>query len=110
MRRPRRSSLGKPKSGLETVKLEANLADNLIFTLGLLLVLAGFAVGVLAFIIAILRSAGGTGQMRGGGVVMIGPVPIIFGTDKESARILILLAIALMATLLLFTFLPRMWR
>jgi uncharacterized protein (TIGR00304 family) len=41
---------------------------------------------------------------------MIGPVPIVFGTDKESARILILLAIILMAVALLFTFLPMVWR
>lgn len=86
------------------------MADNLIFTIGLLLTLAGFAVGILAFILAILKSARGAGQVRGGGVVMIGPVPIVFGTDKESARILILLAIVLMAIFALFTLLPILWR
>jgi uncharacterized protein (TIGR00304 family) len=86
------------------------LADNLTFAFGLLLALAGFAVGILAFIFALLRSARGTGQMRGGGVVMIGPIPIVFGTDKESARTLILLAIVLMAVFLLFTLLPSLWR
>jgi uncharacterized protein (TIGR00304 family) len=102
--------LGKPISGLGTVKLEPNLADNLIFTIGLLLALAGFAVGILAFIMALLRSSRDAGRVRGGGVVMIGPVPIVFGTDKESARILILLGIILMAVLLLFTLLPILWR
>jgi len=92
------------------VKLEPNLADNLIFTVGLLLALAGFAVAILAFIFAILRSARGTGQVRGGGVVMVGPVPIVFGTDRESTRILILLGIILMAVLLVFTLLPILWR
>jgi len=92
------------------VKLEPNLADNIIFIIGLLLALAGFAVAILAFIFAILRSARGTGQVRGGGVVMIGPVPIVFGTDKQSARILVLLGIILMTVLLLFTFLPILWR
>jgi len=92
------------------VKLEPNLADNLIFVIGLLLALAGFAVAILAFIFAILRSARGAGQVRGGGVVMIGPVPIVFGTDKQSARILVLLGIILMTVLLLFTFLPILWR
>ena len=86
------------------------MADNLIFVVGLLLALAGFAVGILAFIFALMRSARGTGQMRGGGVVMIGPIPIIFGTDKESARTLILLAIVLMVVFLLFTLLPNLWR
>jgi len=92
------------------VKLEPNLADNLIFLIGLLLALAGFAVAVLAFIFAILRSARGAGQVRGGGVVMIGPVPIVFGTDKQSARMLVLLGIILMTVLLLFTLLPILWR
>ena len=86
------------------------MADNIIFIIGLLLALAGFAVAILAFIFAILRSARGTGQVRGGGVVMIGPVPIVFGTDKQSARILVLLGIILMTVLLLFTFLPILWR
>jgi len=92
------------------VKLEPNLADNLIFVIGLLLALAGFAVATLAFIFAILRSARGAGQVRGGGVVMIGPVPIVFGTDKQSARVLVLLGIILMTVLLLFTLLPILWR
>lgn len=92
------------------MKLEPNLADNLIFVIGLLLALAGFAVATLAFIFAILRSARGAGQVRGGGVVMIGPVPIVFGTDKQSARVLVLLGIILMTVLLLFTLLPILWR
>lgn len=86
------------------------MADNTIFTIGLLLALAGFAIGILAFIIAILRSARGSGQVRGGGVVMIGPVPIIFGTDKESARILIILSVVLMAMFFLFMLLSSLWR
>jgi uncharacterized protein (TIGR00304 family) len=86
------------------------LADSLLFNTGLLLALAGFALAILAIFIAILRSARGTGKIRGGGVVMIGPVPIVFGTDKESARILILLGIVLMIVLLLFSLLPVVWR
>ena len=86
------------------------MADNLLFNIGLLLVFAGFAVAVLAIFVAIMRSAKGTGQVRGGGVVMIGPVPIVFGTDKGSARIMILLGIVLTIILLLFTVLPMVWR
>jgi uncharacterized membrane protein len=41
---------------------------------------------------------------------MIGPVPIVFGTDKESARILILLGIVLTVVLLLLTLLQVAWR
>jgi len=86
------------------------LADNLLFSIGLLLALAGFAIGILAFFIALVRSARGAGQVRGGGVVLIGPVPIIWGTDKGSTRMLILLAIILMVVFAVFTFLPMLWR
>jgi uncharacterized protein (TIGR00304 family) len=86
------------------------LADSLLFNIGLLLALAGFALAVVAIFVAILRSAKGTGRVRGGGVVMIGPVPIVFGTDKESVRVLILLGIVLMIVMLLFSLLPAVWR
>ena len=86
------------------------MADSFLFNIGLLLTLAGFALAIAAIFVAILRSARGTGKVRGGGVVMIGLVPIVFGTDKESARILILLGIVLMIVLLLFSLLPVVWR
>lgn len=42
-------------------------------------------------------------EVKAGGVVMIGPIPIIFGSDKESAKTAIILAIILMLlSLLLF--------
>jgi uncharacterized protein (TIGR00304 family) len=86
------------------------LADDFLFSIGLLLVLAGIGLGLLAFAIALLRSARGTGRTRGGGIVMIGPVPIIFGTDRESTRTLVLLAIVLMVVFFLLMFLPMLWR
>ena len=85
------------------------MADSLLFNIGLLLALAGFVLAIAAIFVAILRSAKKTGKVRGGGVVMIGPVPIVFGTDKESVRILMLLGIVLMIALLLFSLLPVMW-
>ncbi len=38
---------------------------------------------------------GGRKDVRGGGLVMIGPIPIIFGTDRESVVTLVLIALAL---------------
>jgi len=86
------------------------LAENLLFNIGLLLAIAGFALAIAAIFVAILRSAKGAGRVRGGGVVMIGPVPIVFGTDKESTRILLLLGIVLVIVLLLLSLLPAVWR
>ena len=92
------------------MNLESQLADDLVFSIGLLLAIAGFVVGILAFIIAVAKSMRGGGKVRGGGVVMIGPVPIIFGTDKQSTRMLVLLGIILMVVFLLLTILPLLWR
>ncbi|MFZ3058758.1 MAG: TIGR00304 family protein [Candidatus Methanoperedens sp.] len=48
----------------------------------------------------------GTGKetrVKGGGVILIGPVPLVFGTDKRYALLMMILAIVLM--LLAITFL-----
>ncbi len=43
--------------------------------------------------------------IKGGGVVLIGPIPIIFGSDAKTAAILIILALVLIITVaLLFYF------
>jgi len=54
-------------------------------------------VGFVALIGAVLQSDKERGQttIRGGGVVMIGPIPIIFGSDAKWASIALILAIAL---------------
>ena len=59
---------------------------------GLLLVLTGFGVVV----IAILSQGKKEGvEVKGGGVIMIGPIPIIFGSDMKWASVAIVLAIIL---------------
>lgn len=40
-------------------------------------------------------------EIKTGGVIMIGPIPIIFGSDKESAKTVTILAIVLMLLSLL---------
>ena len=60
---------------------------------GILLVIAGLA--VVAF--SVLSASGKTkGEVRGAGVVMIGPIPIVFGSDAKWVVIVIGLAIVLM--------------
>ncbi len=71
-----------------------------IITLGLLLVCIGFLV-ILAGVFSMAYQAWKTGaeekpEVRGGGIIMIGPIPIIFGTDAATLKILMLLAIVLM--------------
>jgi uncharacterized protein (TIGR00304 family) len=47
----------------------------------------------------------GNSKMRGGGVIMIGPIPIIFGTDKKSVKSVIVLALALTILLIIWYYL-----
>ena len=46
-------------------------------------------------------------HMRGGGVIMIGPIPIIFGSDAKWTSIAIVLAIVLIVVALLSGILIR---
>jgi uncharacterized protein (TIGR00304 family) len=41
-------------------------------------------------------------EVRGGGIIMIGPIPIIFGSDAKWASAAIVLAIVLIVIVLLF--------
>ncbi len=69
-------------------------------TLGLILILAG----VLAIVAGTMASSrDGERRVRGGGVLLLGPIPIAFGSDAKWTSIAILLAIVLVAvTLLLY--------
>lgn len=65
---------------------------------GLLLVIVGFAVVVISIF---SRTDGTRAEVKGGGVVMIGPIPIIFGTDAKWASVAIVLAVVLLLVYLL---------
>jgi uncharacterized protein (TIGR00304 family) len=65
------------------------LAGVVVIILGILLIFLGAA-------LQITSKSGGTGEVQAGGVVMIGPIPIIFGTNKNITTISIVLAIILM--------------
>jgi uncharacterized protein (TIGR00304 family) len=70
------------------------------YIIGIALVVFGVIVIVAAIILA---SRGGTkkGKVRGAGVILIGPIPIIFGTDKKSVKSVLTLALLLMIVVLI---------
>jgi uncharacterized protein (TIGR00304 family) len=81
-----------------------------LITVGLLLVCIGFLI-ILAGIFSMAYHAWKMGEMekpevRGGGIIMIGPMPIIFGTDAAALRILMILAIVLMVIAAILFLLP----
>lgn len=69
-----------------------------LITLGLILIV----IGVLVLMIGMFLSADKNTKVEGGGVIMIGPIPIGFGTSKEMMILAMILAIILMIISFLF--------
>ncbi len=69
---------------------------------GILLVFIGLAIVIISNLLKSGRSSGKP-NVRGGGAVIIGPVPIVFGTDKKMVRSMLILAIALTVLVLTVT-------
>lgn len=68
--------------------------------MGIVLILAGVVIIAVAVFLLSVRGAG-KGKVRGGGAVIIGPIPIIFGTDKKSLKTVLLMSLALTVLLLI---------
>lgn len=73
-----------------------------LWNIGITLILAGFVVTFISVVLLFFTASRGRSKVEGGGAVIIGPFPIIFGTDKESVRMLLLLSIVLIGLLLVF--------
>jgi len=81
------------------------MADRMLFDLGLLFVLSGFALAFLAFLSLFASSL--RGGAKGGAVVFIGPIPIIFGTGRGS-KALMAIALAMAAIFISLFALPHL--
>jgi uncharacterized protein (TIGR00304 family) len=80
------------------------MADELLWNAGIALIFVGFAIAFIAALLLVFSSVrSGRGKVRGGGAVIIGPIPIVFGTDKDSVKIILVLSIVLVALLLILT-------
>ena len=75
------------------------MGTDVLFFAGFALIVVGILIVFLALLLVSVRSAG-KGKVRGGGAVIIGPVPIVFGTDKKSLKTILLLSIVLTALVL----------
>lgn len=65
-----------------------------LYALGIALIFVGVLVIVVAVVLLSISGAG-KGKVEGGGAVIIGPVPIIFGTDEKSLKTVLLLSLGL---------------
>jgi uncharacterized protein (TIGR00304 family) len=70
------------------------ISSAALYALGIALIFVGILLIVIA-IILVSASGDKKGKVKGGGAIIIGPVPIIFGTDKKSLKTVLLLSLAL---------------
>ncbi|MBS7621111.1 DUF131 domain-containing protein [Candidatus Bathyarchaeota archaeon] len=75
---------------------------GLLFELGIIIIFIGVIVVLAAFVLLFLSSIK-SGKVQGGGALIIGPLPIVFGSDRESVKTVLWLSIAL-TTLLFIVF------
>jgi len=71
-----------------------------LYSAGIILTFAGILIITIAAALIVLSRSKKTGRIRVGGAIIIGPIPIVFGTDKESLKTALLLSIVLTALLI----------
>ena len=70
------------------------LDAEILLALGIALIIIGVLI-VLLLIFLLSVSSAKNGRVKGAGPIIIGPVPIIFGTNKESLKKVLMLSLAL---------------
>ena len=75
---------------------------NLLYSVGFILVI--FGILILAMNILLQRKEGER-KSEVGGVILIGPFPIVFGTSRRMMKIMLLITFIFIAIILLTTFL-----
>lgn len=69
---------------------------------GITLILIGIALILLSILFSLFITVGRRKEVRGGGVVIIGPFPILFASDKEVAKLALILTLV---SIMVFLFL-----
>jgi len=73
-----------------------------LYNVGFFLAVTGIIVIVIVALL-ILFSDTRKAKTRGAGVILIGPIPIVFGTDKESLKKILILTITLSVLMIILT-------
>ena len=82
-----------------------------VYLFGFVLVVVGLLIVVVSLIFMSSRRSPSEGrtEVQGTGVIMIGPIPIIFGTDKKSVKEVLVLALALTVVVFIMTVVYYCW-
>jgi len=68
----------------------------------ILLMAAGIFFLVLGLLMLIVSGAGDKGEVKGGGIILIGPIPIVFGGSSLKLLIAFLIIFMVIVALLIF--------
>jgi uncharacterized protein (TIGR00304 family) len=71
------------------------METSALYGLGIALIFTGILVMLVAILLLFISSIKKGEKVKEGGAIIIGPIPIIFGTDKESIKTVLLLSLAL---------------
>ncbi|MEM1587470.1 MAG: DUF131 domain-containing protein, partial [Candidatus Bathyarchaeia archaeon] len=72
--------------------------DNInIFTLGFILTLIGLGIIIASFLLYIKKTKP---KINGGGVIFIGPIPLVFTTNKVIGKTLILITLLIILVMI----------
>mgnify|MGYP000232779001 CR=1 FL=1 len=72
-----------------------------IMILGIVIIFIGFII----ILLAVAKTMRG-GKVEAGGVVIVGPIPIVFGTSARATKMVLILAIALTILAIILFILP----
>jgi len=78
-----------------------------LLAVGLVLIFAGIIVAFFGVLLMFFKGVRVRGRTRGGALIMIGPIPVVFGTDKETIEVLLVLSVVLMILALALMLLPQ---
>lgn len=74
-----------------------------LYTLGVAFTIIGIIIVVATALLILLTKTKGQGKTDAAGIIMVGPIPIIFGTSKEAIKTVLILAIILTTVLVILT-------
>ena len=82
------------------------MITQLLIPIGMMLIFIGFLIIIIDLIMHYGMRGGTESRVRGGGVVIVGPVPIVFGSDKKMAVIAAIIgAVLTLITVLTYLYL-----
>jgi uncharacterized membrane protein len=58
--------------------------------------------GMLFIALGIILSAGAGARVQGGAVIFVGPIPVVFATDRDSAILVLLMALVTLLAVILW--------